>query len=78
MGENVEEKLAQALKRFSIFQLTRFHKNNNNNPISMFTKCPRGPIKWTIATTLSESIAFPDNVSKIRLSVCLFNFIFKR
>ena len=41
------KKLARGLKRFSIFQLTRFHQK-----ISVFTKCPRDPQKWTIAPAL--------------------------
>ena len=41
------KKLARGLKRFSIFQLTRFHQE-----ISVFTKCPRDPQKWTIAPAL--------------------------
>ena len=41
------KKLARGLKRFSTFQLTRFHQK-----ISVFTKCPRDPQKWTIAPAL--------------------------
>ena len=41
------KKLAPCLKRFSIFQLTKCHQKT-----SVFTKCPRGPQKWTIAPAL--------------------------
>ena len=41
------KKLAPCLKRFSIFQLTKYHQK-----ISVFTKCPRDPQKWTIAPAL--------------------------
>ena len=47
------KKLARGLKRFSIFQLTRFHQK-----ISVFTKCPRDPKKWTIAPALDATSGF--------------------
>ena len=51
-SKTLTKKLARGLKRFSIFQLTKFHQKT-----SVFTKCPRDPQKWTIAPALYCAIA---------------------
>ena len=48
------KKLAPCLKRFSIFQLTKYHQK-----ISVFTICPRDPQKWTIAPALKPPLQTP-------------------
>ena len=57
------KKLAPCLKRFSIFQLTKYHQK-----ISVFTKCPRDPQKWTIAPALDGPLFLGVLKSNIKLN----------